>query len=353
MGKIFFYEERNFQGRHYECSSDCSDLSSYFNRCNSIRVEGGNWILYEHPSYRGHQYYLWQGEYPDFQRWMGFNDSIRSCRFIPNYHGQYKMRIYERGDYQGQMMEFFDDCPNTYDRFRFHDIHSCNVFDGHWMFYEEPNYRGRQYYLRPGEYRRYSDWGASSSRIGSFRRIYNFQTFKMGKIFFYEERNFQGRHYECGSDCSDLSSYFNRCNSIRVEGGNWILYEHPSYRGHQYYLWQGEYPDFQRWMGFNDSIRSCRFIPHYHGQYKMRIYERGDYQGQMMEFFDDCPNTYDRFRFHDIHSCNVFDGHWMFYEEPNYRGRQYYLRPGQYRRYSDWGASSARIGSFRRVYHRF
>ncbi|OCU00654.1 hypothetical protein XELAEV_180064332mg, partial [Xenopus laevis] len=32
----------------------------------------------------GHQYYLWQGEYPDFQRWMGFNDSIRSCRFLSN-----------------------------------------------------------------------------------------------------------------------------------------------------------------------------------------------------------------------------------------------------------------------------
>ncbi|XP_018081777.1 gamma-crystallin-1-like [Xenopus laevis] len=173
MGKIFFYEERNFQGRHYECGSDSSDLSSYFNRCNSIRVEGGNWILYEHPSYRGHQYYLWQGEYPDFQRWMGFNDSIRSCRFVPNYQGQYKMRIYESGDFQGQMMEFFDDCPNTYDRFRFHDIHSCNVFDGHWMFYEEPNYRGRQYYLRSGEYRRFNDWGASSPRIGSFRRVYN------------------------------------------------------------------------------------------------------------------------------------------------------------------------------------
>ncbi|OCT55372.1 hypothetical protein XELAEV_18002674mg, partial [Xenopus laevis] len=91
----------------------------------------------------------------------------------------------------------------------------------------------------------------------------------------------------------------------------------------------------------------------HHGQYKMRIYERGDFQGQMMEFFDDCPNTYDRFRFHDIHSCNVFDGHWMFYEEQNYRGRQYYLRSGEYRRFNDWGASSARIGSFRRVHHKF
>ncbi|XP_041433560.1 gamma-crystallin-5 isoform X1 [Xenopus laevis] len=173
------------------------------------------------------------------------------------------------------------------------------------------------------------------------------------EIFFYEDKNFQGRSYECNSDCSDLSSYFNHCNSIRVESGNWILYEQPSYRGHQYYLWKGEYPDFQRWMGFNDSIRSCRMSPYHQGQYKMRIYERGDFQGQNMEFFEDCPNTYDRFRFRDIHSCNVFDGNWMFYEEPNYRGRQYYLRPGEYRRYSDWGASSARIGSFRRVHHMF
>ncbi|OCU01002.1 hypothetical protein XELAEV_18006780mg [Xenopus laevis] len=173
MGKIFFYEDRNFQGRCYDCSTECSDLSFYFNRCNSIRVENGNWILYEHPSYRGHQYYLWKGEYPDFQRWMGFNDYIKSCRFIPHHHGQYKMRIYEKGDFQGKMMEFLDDCPNTYDRFLFRDIHSCNVSDGHWMFYEEPNYRGRQYYLRPGEYRRFSDWGASNARIGSFRRIHD------------------------------------------------------------------------------------------------------------------------------------------------------------------------------------
>ncbi|CAJ0919026.1 unnamed protein product [Ranitomeya imitator] len=83
MGKIIFYEDRNFQGRSYECSSDCSDLNSYFSRCNSIRVENGNWMLYERPNFTGHQYFLRRGEYPDFQQWMGLNDSIRSCRIIP------------------------------------------------------------------------------------------------------------------------------------------------------------------------------------------------------------------------------------------------------------------------------
>ncbi|XP_069473462.1 gamma-crystallin-3-like [Ambystoma mexicanum] len=173
MGKIIFYEDQNFQGRSYECSSECPNLSSFFSRCNSIRVECGNWMLYENPNYRGYQYFLRKGEYPDFQQWMGYNESIRSCRLISQVSSS-RLRIYEREDFKGQMMEFSDDCPHVYEQFRFHDIHSCNEFEGHWIFYEEPNYRGRQYYLRPGEYRRYSDWGAVSSRVGSFRRVREF-----------------------------------------------------------------------------------------------------------------------------------------------------------------------------------
>ncbi|KAM9301992.1 gamma-crystallin-3-like [Gastrophryne carolinensis] len=169
---IIFYEDRDFQGRSYECNSECPDMSSYFRRCNSVRVESGNWILYEHPNYRGHQYFLHRGDYPNFQQWMGYNDSIRSCRLSPQHQGSFRIRIYEREDFRGQMMEFTEDCPNVHERFRYNDIYSVDVQDGYWMFYEEPNYRGRQYYFRPGQYRRYSDWGASSPRIGSFRRLH-------------------------------------------------------------------------------------------------------------------------------------------------------------------------------------
>ncbi|XP_069473463.1 gamma-crystallin-3-like isoform X1 [Ambystoma mexicanum] len=171
MSKIIFYEDRNFQGRSYECNADCADLNSFFSRCNSIQVESGNWMLYEHPDYRGHQYYLRRGKYPDFQQWMGYNDSIRSCRLVPPHRGSYRIRIYEQENFGGQMMDFKEDCPHVHEHFHYHDIHSCNVQDGHWIFYEEPNYRGRQYFLRPGEYRRYSDWGAMSPRVGSFRRV--------------------------------------------------------------------------------------------------------------------------------------------------------------------------------------
>ncbi|XP_039610903.1 gamma-crystallin M2-like [Polypterus senegalus] len=174
MGKIIFYEDRNFQGRYYECSSDCADLQSYFSRCNSIRVESGCWMVYERPNYMGYQYFLKRGEYPDYQRWMGFNDCVRSCRVIPQHRGSYRMRVYERENFGGQMMEFMDDCESVQDRFRYQDIHSCNVMDGYWIMYEQPHYRGRQYFLRPGEYRRYTDWGGMNPRIGSFKHITDF-----------------------------------------------------------------------------------------------------------------------------------------------------------------------------------
>lgn len=82
--QLIFYEDRNFQGRFHECSSDSSDLHTYFSRCNSIRVEGGFWVVYERPNYIGFQYVLTPGEYPDYQHWMAFNDTIRSCRVIRN-----------------------------------------------------------------------------------------------------------------------------------------------------------------------------------------------------------------------------------------------------------------------------
>ncbi|KAK6325631.1 hypothetical protein J4Q44_G00049730 [Coregonus suidteri] len=174
QGKIFFYEDRNFQGLHYECSSDCPELSSHFSRCNSIRVESGAWVVYERPNYLGSQYILTRGEYPDYQRWMGYNDTIRSCRIIRHTSGMHRIRVYERPDFAGQMMEFSEDSPNLSERFRHREVYSANVLDGAWVFYEHPNYRGHQYLLERGEYRRHSEWGGMQANVASLRRVQDF-----------------------------------------------------------------------------------------------------------------------------------------------------------------------------------
>ncbi|XP_069577131.1 gamma-crystallin M3-like [Brachyistius frenatus] len=172
MGKIIFYEDRNFQGRSYETSSDCSDMSSYLSRCHSCRVESGCFMVYERPNYMGNQYFMRRGEYSDYMS-FGMSDSIRSCRLVPQHRGQFRMRIYEKENFQGQSHELMDDCDNIQDRYRMSDCQSANVMDGHWLMYEQAQYRGRMMYMRPGEYRSLRDVGYSGMRLSSVRRIMN------------------------------------------------------------------------------------------------------------------------------------------------------------------------------------
>uniref|UniRef100_A0A671PDU1 Beta/gamma crystallin 'Greek key' domain-containing protein n=1 Tax=Sinocyclocheilus anshuiensis TaxID=1608454 RepID=A0A671PDU1_9TELE len=119
--KVTFYEERNFQGRSYDCMGDCGDFSSYMSRCHSCRVHSGCWMMYD------------------------------------------------QTNYMGQMYEMMDDCDNCMDRYRMPHCQSCNVMDGHWLMYEQPQYRGRMWHFRPGEYRSFSNMGGM--RFMSMRRI--------------------------------------------------------------------------------------------------------------------------------------------------------------------------------------
>ncbi|KAL0184176.1 hypothetical protein M9458_019872 [Cirrhinus mrigala] len=156
MCRAIFYEDRNFQGRSYECTSDCADI-----------VESGCFMMYDRPNYMGNQYFFRRGDYADYMSMFGMSDCIRSCRMIPMVREQ--MRIYERENFMGQMYEMTDDCDNIMDRYRMSHCQSCHVMDGHWLMYEQPHYRGRMWYFRPGEYRNFRDMGGM--RFMSTRRI--------------------------------------------------------------------------------------------------------------------------------------------------------------------------------------
>ncbi|XP_062864263.1 gamma-crystallin M2-like [Trichomycterus rosablanca] len=172
MGKVIFYEDRNFMGRSYECTGDCSDMHSYMSRCHSCRVESGCWMVYDQANYMGNQYFLKRGDYADYHSMWGWgmNSWIRSCHMIPMWRGSYKIKIYERENFMGQMMEVMDDCDSFMDRYHWSNgCMSCHVMDGHWLMYEFPHYRGRMWYFRPGEYRNFRDY--SGMRFMSMRRI--------------------------------------------------------------------------------------------------------------------------------------------------------------------------------------
>ncbi|CAB1347017.1 unnamed protein product [Coregonus sp. 'balchen'] len=108
--------------------------------CNSIRVESGAWVVYERPNYMGYQY-------AELSEWsvLTVGPSTRcSC-----------MRRTTLRASPGDV--------------RWREVYSCKVLDGWWVFYEHSNYRGRQYFLDKGEYRKPGDWGAVSPTVQSFR----------------------------------------------------------------------------------------------------------------------------------------------------------------------------------------
>ncbi|TSL28257.1 Gamma-crystallin M2 [Bagarius yarrelli] len=172
MGKIIFYEGRNFTGRFWECGGDCPNMAAYLNRCYSCRVESGCWMVYDRPNFMGNQYFLRKGEYNDYISTWGMNGWIRSCRWIPRYSGSYRMRLYPRENFMGQMMEMSDDCDSFLERYNWsHGCMSCHVTDGHWLMYEF-HYKGRMWYFGPGQYRNYRHMmGMRSMRFMSMRRI--------------------------------------------------------------------------------------------------------------------------------------------------------------------------------------
>ncbi|XP_045917848.1 gamma-crystallin M3-like isoform X1 [Micropterus dolomieu] len=170
-GKIIFYEERNFQGRSYECSSDCSEIASHLSQCSSCRVESGKFMVYDQPNYMGQQYLLTRGEYPEYQNTIGFNDCIQSCRVVPVHKGPFKMRIYEKANFEGQMHELTDDCDSIQDHYQMSDMQSCTVIEGYWLMFEQPNYEGKMFYLKPGKYRNLSEMSSDDMKFNSIRRI--------------------------------------------------------------------------------------------------------------------------------------------------------------------------------------
>merc|ERR1712212_1247380 len=112
-GKICFFEGKCFTGRKLEIRGDCDNFQDrgFMNRVNSIRVESGAFVCFDHPDFKGQQYILEHGEYPEFQRWNAHNDHMGSCRPIRMHGEHYRMEIFDAPQFAGQCVELCDDCP--------------------------------------------------------------------------------------------------------------------------------------------------------------------------------------------------------------------------------------------------
>ncbi|KAG9260853.1 crystallin beta gamma X [Astyanax mexicanus] len=175
-GRVTLFEQRNFAGRRLDLSSDCQKLSdkNFPERCNSVQVESGAWVGYEHDNFRGRQY-LWdmsdRGEYTCTEKWCAQADRVSSVRAVRQDTNPPRAQLFERPGFSGKRVELQDDIPNLMTRYSLNRAASIRVMGGAWVVYQEPNYRGAHYILERKDYNNYSDWGAQSSTVGSMRKI--------------------------------------------------------------------------------------------------------------------------------------------------------------------------------------
>uniref|UniRef100_A0A8C5UF71 Crystallin gamma N n=1 Tax=Malurus cyaneus samueli TaxID=2593467 RepID=A0A8C5UF71_9PASS len=164
---ITFYEGKCFTGRKLDVCGSCNSFQDqgFLNRVNSICVQSGAWVCFDHPDFRGQQYILEHGEYPDFYRWNGRSDHLGSCRPVGMVSG-----ISRKGDGEAvsAIHSEWPRCMSTVLAPR------SPPSVPRWVLYEEPNYRGRMYVVERGEFSSFNAWQARSASVQSIRRVVNY-----------------------------------------------------------------------------------------------------------------------------------------------------------------------------------
>ncbi|XP_072048008.1 beta-crystallin B3-like [Amphiura filiformis] len=170
-GKIIIYEHVDFQGDSRELTADTSNLTSVGlnDKVSSIKVYGSVWAGYEHADYKGRQYILEEGNYPNWGCWQGSNDQLSSLKKLkmnpPN------ITLYQHTNYGGTALSL--QCPaNDLRSHQFNDqASSIKVLNGIWILYEHIDFTGRQYIVTKGDYPNWDQWRGANDQISSLRPV--------------------------------------------------------------------------------------------------------------------------------------------------------------------------------------
>ncbi|XP_072021887.1 epidermal differentiation-specific protein-like [Amphiura filiformis] len=174
-GKIIIYQDVDFKGASRELTSDVSNLGSigFNDRISSIKVVGSVWVGYEHAHYKGRQYILEEGNYPNWGSWKGSNDQLSSLKRLNADHlGETpNIVLYEHTNYGGTAVSFQYQIDNL-GYYHFNDqASSVKVKTGTWILYEHSNCNGRQYIVTEGSYPDWNAWNGSNDQISSLRPV--------------------------------------------------------------------------------------------------------------------------------------------------------------------------------------
>ncbi|XP_054427468.1 beta/gamma crystallin domain-containing protein 2 [Pteronotus mesoamericanus] len=359
-GKVILFSEPGCQGSSREVWEDTADASGWA-RAASIRVLRGCWVLYEKPEFQGQKLVLPEGNVE--LRASGPAWSIKgigSLRRVVRDYITPEISLYSEEGLKGEQVKLTNSLEDPQSLKTPLQVASATVSAGLWLLYPKPFFEGTPCILEPGEYPNSEAWGTSDPSVGSLKPM------KLGcprvekpgepKAVIYEAPGFQGRSWEVSRDIYNLqqpedshSPHLASVGSLRVLGGCWVGYEKEGFRGHQYLLEEGEYPDWSHWGGYDEALISLRVIRTDFSDPAVVLFEAMDFEGQHVEVSEALPDV--ELAGHSTHTqaIHVLSGVWVAYRDVGFSGEQYVLEKGVYRNCDDWGAGNSALASLQPV----
>ncbi|XP_051541585.1 uncharacterized protein LOC127433595 [Myxocyprinus asiaticus] len=221
---------------------------------NSIYVKSGAWVAYSDRCFTGDQYVLERGRHSGTLEWGGRCSSPRSLRPIHRevctiMEPKFLLRIYSQTHYSGESREFVSEAPDCGGL----SLQSFRVIRGSWLLFDEEGYSGNQYILGEGLYPDLTSCCCASAVIKSVKPIpYSFTD---PSVSLFSLSGFEGLEEMSHSDVENISHFFSQ--SVRVNSGLWVAYEHTYFQGRQMVLQPREYPDWRGHSGW-ETIGSLR-----------------------------------------------------------------------------------------------
>nr|XP_015197185.1 PREDICTED: uncharacterized protein LOC102690526 isoform X1 [Lepisosteus oculatus] len=215
---------------------------------DSIHVKSGVWVAYNQRCFCGEQYVLEKGIYKNLLDWGGSDNtvmSIRPVRLEPLGSGESHslLRAYRAPHYRGNSVEFESevlDCSSFVPK-------SFRVIRGCWLLFDEEGFAGNQFVLEEGLYPDLTSCGCVANSIKSLKPIQ--YTFTVASISLFSRDSFEGQEMVLEKSVSSMNNFFTQ--SVRVNSGLWIVYEHASFKGRQMLLNYGDFDFWSDYSGWN------------------------------------------------------------------------------------------------------
>ena len=108
---------------------------------------------------------------------------------------------------------------------------SIRVESGIWLVYDDSNYSGSCYVLRPGEYKSPDQWKGNNDALSSVRPLVGNAGDPL--IMLFQDENYGGRMVPLNQSLQDFRAidFNDRVSSAIVQGGTWYLYADTDFSG--------------------------------------------------------------------------------------------------------------------------